>query len=270
MVGTHMIRKIIFCICFVFSFTVSISLHADEAREIEMGTDTYKEVTLETVGTYLVRSGYWNLLSPEVMADYARIFQCEIYQDFYSDEHEWKNISQVMRQQLEKSFKGKKLIERRKGKMFFTSNIRLERYDFSAKGFFVHPQDRLNKIQKFEFFSSFEHHRCGKRMSATSMPRRMFLRTEQPFSLDFIDARDTGIFERISDIPVVSGSKQVRNMTAVFMFSFEGFDTSDSFQCSEGNCLDLIGDLDYVAFYVDKELKEPLHIIKVPKEKDLE
>lgn len=269
-------KHILFLILFILSFVVTIGFNAeaDDNRyeviedPIELGEHVYEKTTYQNLTNYFVNSGAIDLRIPEVMVDYARIFQCEVYQDYYEDEHEWQQISKaIATSAMKKIDKTLTRSQRRKGYFYFTSNLRLERFDPTVNGFPLHPEDAMHQIQRIEVIDMRKYNLCNKNGVGAAFPTKTFLQTENHITLDTLVVPDEGAFEQISDIRV-SKSNSARNITAVYFFSVYNYEDSTARECvnSRMNCLDLVGELEYISYYKTPELKDFLFIQKIEKE----
>lgn len=265
-------KHFIFLILFFVSLSISVAIKANSEISpdvpIELGEQVYKKATLENIITYFVKSGYIDLRVPETMDDYARIFQCEVYQDYYTDEHEWQKVSEaIMKSAMHDVDESLNRSERRKGHFYFTSNLRLERYDQTSKGFPLIEEDIMFQIQRFNFLDLSGLTLCEKVGVGKEFPAKVYLQTDHPISLETVTVPDDSIFEEISDIQVSSNRYQTRNITAVFFFSVNNFEGNNSPECGNVECVDLLGKLEYIGYYKDPEFKEFLFLQKIEPKK---
>lgn len=112
--------------------------HVAQARAEE-----YVKPDLLRLVQLLVRFGAVNLDDNEVIDDYSRIAECQIFNDFYKDDFKWRNIQDILRKKLRDN------VATYPTSFYVDMILSLDRYDFNKKIYTFSPQTAPKNANSF-------------------------------------------------------------------------------------------------------------------------
>jgi hypothetical protein len=213
--------------------------------------EPYKKADLNNLAQLSVLMGGVKLDNQGVMADYARLFYCQIYQDFFDNDYEWLRISQAIKDdfQAQKKDIGKSY--------YFVTDLVLRRYDPATSSFPLHGDSRLKNIGVFEIYKAEQKQACGSSFPI-SFPDTYSLNIETPINFDRIPVKTEHELRQISKIPIL-GYNQTRIVKAVFYFEVKGVLEPGRVKGWTDKMVNFLGELDRVVIFSDDRFSETIY-----------
>ena len=171
---------------------------APEARELQQDqifVSDEPDITViedQYVGQYLVPSVenlsklYWkkntlDIENNEAVDNFLKINECEIYEEYYEDDFEWKRVRDA----------AKKMLNQNKAdfpdKFKFILPVDLGRYDLEKKGFPLVSETAFVDLRRVEMGGGDNQKDiCGTTLDIDYYPRNIVLALSNPFNFDFL------------------------------------------------------------------------------------
>jgi len=107
--------------------------------------DDYAEPTLENFAHTLMRFKAIDMMNDALLDDYAMITDCEIYENFYSNDFKWSQVRSFMRDSI------KMKSDTFPDKYYYEAELQLDRYDFKSKNFRFTDNTAVKGVNTFRF-----------------------------------------------------------------------------------------------------------------------
>ncbi len=249
------VKRLGFVALFLAFAGFSTAYAADEMprkqpRVLVSGGEEYVEVNFDDLSNTALRVGALTLNEQPVLDEYAQLFYCKIYEDFFQNDSQWMEVSQAIR---------KKYMSARESvpqKYFFKTDIMIGRYNSEIKAFPLAPSSVFNKIVSLEFFSYRGIDRCG--LDGTKyFPSTYSLELSEPFTLDKVAITSQAMLTKVSEIPIWSGSD--KKITGVFFIDIQGY--KERILTNLFSKVVYSGNIAKVAFYTDDTLESHIRSI---------
>lgn len=142
----------------------------------------YAEPTVENISKLYWKKNVLKEDNDKAVDNFLRINECEMYENFYTDDFEWQRIREAARNMLtesknEFSYKFKILVP-----------IDLGRYDMLRKGFPLINKTAFKDLRRIEIGGNSNMSQlCGKEGAIEFYPRNLITILNKPFSYDFVE-----------------------------------------------------------------------------------
>ncbi len=142
---------------------------------------TYYEPTIQNLSKLYWALGMYDLGDVGALDYYLMINECQIYNDYYHDDFEWKKILNITKDYIGNN---RKMFPRR---FAFIKEINLGRYNFNTEAFYVVNNDLRKGTRRHEMrLSSTLDEICGFRGAIPGYPRNINLTLSRPFRLQYV------------------------------------------------------------------------------------
>jgi len=236
------------CICF---FLIALPARAE----------SYAETTFDNLAHTLVRFNVFDIKDDSLIDDYAMITDCDLFKAFYKDDFKWNQVRKAIRESIRLNIATYPIA------YYYTTTVRLDRYNFKFKNFGFDDSATIRGINVFQFFQG-TNFKCDK-FSPKNIPvtYRAFL--DQPVSIDDLpigeeDARD--LLHRMDGVGNTKHTIYAKFLLRVVnidpLRQFDKFDGKEHFTQSMSRMdeeIHLDVRLDAVNFYEDQEMTRLLY-----------
>jgi hypothetical protein len=157
-------------------------MQADAKIVPKVGGSMYVSPSLENFSKTLWLFDAHTLDNSEAVDNYLKITECKLYSRFHGNEFEWRKIREAARKYLgEYKAQFPRYYE-------YVQPLRLERYDFSLKGFPIANEQQFNSATRLQIMGASDGvNKCGELVGKIDgYPNSIVLTTKQPFNLTFI------------------------------------------------------------------------------------
>lgn len=221
-----------------------------ERTVLVSGGEQYVEVNFDDLANTSVLVGALDLSQQPVLDEYAQLFYCKIYQDFFENDSQWIDVSTAIR----KRFQATKAIVPQK--YFFKVDVTIGRYDVASKSFPFGYKSVFNKVGLLEFYSQRSVDKCGI-AKPSYFPLNYSVQLHSPLTLDKIEMTSQAMLQKVSEVPLFEGVN--KKLTAVFFIDIEGYKE----HVTSGVISKILfsGNLDKIIFYTDNSLTNRIRSI---------
>jgi hypothetical protein len=142
---------------------------------------SYMEPKIQNLSKLYWSLGMFNLEDPAAINNYLMINECQIYNDFYHNDFEWRKISEETRRYIKKN---RPSFPRR---FYFTRYIELGRYNFDTEAFFVVSDEVREGSRRYEMrYATTLHEVCGYSGAIPGYPKNMNITLSRPFRMKYV------------------------------------------------------------------------------------
>lgn len=241
-------------IVLVMFFTTSIASAQDNEdtpqKYLPPPIGSYENAELGNLTQLGILLGALDLNHPKIMGDYARLFYCEIYQDFFTNDYEWLKISKA----IQNDFRNQKDTISRT--YYFVTDFELERYDLTDQSFPLVRKNRLENVGEFEVLKVKTSKQCGLNFPGF-LPETYSIALKKPLNFDRIPISSDRQLQRISEIPMAYD--EIRIVKAVFYFQVEGVAELEKYASGYQKNISFIADLDRMLLFADGTFSELIY-----------
>lgn len=207
---------------------------------------SYKSATMRLLTDHLFQEKMIDLDDPEQFKEYTIIEDCEIFENYFSNDFEWNRIRTAVKQEMEGlSPSAQKTRIRVPGKLNIT------RYNFTTQAFDVSPEDVFDKVG-FLQISETSYDLCDEKFredNIEAIPNKYFLKPEVPFNLYRIPASKVVAQQVLDEVkPNKLNLRTIYIDINITLDTFFGLNKGSS----SGVSADVLGTIDSVDFYTDE------------------
>ncbi|MEM7618809.1 MAG: DUF4852 domain-containing protein [Pseudomonadota bacterium] len=141
---------------------------------------------------------YWTLSRLEMdniahIDEFMRISECDVYQDYYSHEFEWRKVRESAQQFIESDSENFAV------RFEFMQPIKLAQYDIEKNEFELQEDYKIVTTKRFEISASnVEDKGCGDYNGTPNYPRNVIVELSRPFGLESIEMTEATANDYIS------------------------------------------------------------------------
>lgn len=212
-------------------------------------TITFLPVTLDRLASLLLRFKAVDIGRDDVIDDFARLFQCEIYEYNHQDEFLWKKAQVALRRDIQKRF------TRLPTHLEFVATRRLGKYDFKRHLFLLHHDSPINKLSSFTFaFTDQEIDvPCLADAPATWFPYTYKVSLDYPLTLEGLPMNEEQAKALLNSM--LQNDNQERVIHVRFRFDVVHVPTIRK----QKTDVDMEAEMQQVDFFADKEMRQLIY-----------
>ena len=247
----------------IFAVTNLVASHAYAAQTLSL-TDkngqeiTYTEANTLSLAETAIMLDAVDIDTEEVLEAYARMQYCEIFQDYFENDFEWKKISEAIKDDFYKKVQTNQVSTR----YYIRSGMAVDRYDFEKNIFPVLRDFQLHRVGDMEVHDSLQEQYCGKQSGHLAIPTFYNMKIQDALNIQSITPISDEATERLGAIPLNRHNQRI--VTAVFFFNVIGIEEKAK-RTTFGHRLTFTAEIEKVVFYADAALTMPVGELDVTK-----
>lgn len=142
----------------------------------------YSPSTLESLAKLYWRLGAFDMEDDEAIGNYIKIVECSLYAEYYTDDLEWREIVNAMRDHIAKTRDTFPV------SIQFVLPVHLGKYDTTLGGFPLINKTGFKEAKRVQIDSvDRDREICHSRAAINDYPLSVMLIVQQPFTLDFVN-----------------------------------------------------------------------------------
>lgn len=221
----------------------------DFGQPIDFKGKIYIEGRFRSLARLLVKTGAINMQNADVQDEFSIVEFCDIYLKYYENDFKWKEIRPLLSKKIKQ--------EQTKWPtgLYVDGEVKLDRYDFSHKGFRLNEKAQIDNLGKFKLLDGGVRH-CYIGYQPKFFPSRYTLQLEDAVTVPYVKVGETEGRALVEEM--LARGNIARVIPVRFLINTEHAQLSDVLT-NRVVTGEFFGELEAILFYTDETRQKVLY-----------